>query len=179
MLLAGDEMGRTQQGNNNAYALDNEISWTDWKNADPALQEFTRKLIELVKQHPVFTRRKWFQGRPHLGKGISDLAWFLPSGDEMTDANWQEDFAKTLAVFYNGKGIAAKDERGRQIVDHSFYLLFNAYHEPIEFTIPRLGVTKCWKTALATSEAAPVQEARPGEKVTLEGRSMLVLQSDD
>jgi glycogen operon protein len=105
MLLAGDELGRTQRGNNNAYCQDNEISWVNWAAADEDLLAFTRKLIQLRKNHPVFCRRRWFQGLPIKGSGVEDIAWFLPEGTEMTEENWSHDFAKSLAVFLNGKAL--------------------------------------------------------------------------
>jgi glycogen operon protein len=131
MLLAGDELGRTQRGNNNAYCQDNEISWVDWAAADEDLLAFTRKLIRLRKDHPVFCRRRWFQGLPIKGSGVEDIAWFLPEGTEMTRRNWSHDFAKSLAVFLNGKGLRSRGPSGEQIVDDSFYVIFNAYHGPI------------------------------------------------
>jgi glycogen operon protein len=183
MLVAGDEMSRTQGGNNNAYALDNEVSWLHWDQADAGLQEFTRRLITLVKAHPVFGQRKWFQGRPLKGKGVSDIAWYHPGGTEMGDDNWQDQSARTLALFYNGQGIHAKDECGRRVTDNSFYLMFNAYHEPIAFKIPKIAGVKGWHTALNTasggsSSSGKDKEVKPGQEITVEGRSMVVLQSD-
>ncbi|RYZ49153.1 MAG: glycogen debranching enzyme GlgX, partial [Sphingobacteriales bacterium] len=101
MLLAGDEFSRTQRGNNNAYCQDNEISWLDWVNADKSLLEFTRKLIHLRKTHPVFCRHRWFQGQRIRGVGVEDIAWFLPDGSEMSEEHWNNDFAKSLAVYLN------------------------------------------------------------------------------
>ena len=103
MLLGGDEIGRTQRGNNNAYCQDNEISWYDWEHADEELLQFTRRLIRLRHRHPVFCRRRWFQGRPIHGTEVSDIGWFTPGGDEMTEEDWQAGFAKSLGVFLNGR----------------------------------------------------------------------------
>ncbi len=178
MLLVGDEMGRTQMGNNNAYCQDNEVSWVHWETADADLQAFTRRVIWLVKEHPIFQRRKWFQGRPLYGAGITDIVWYKPNGEEMSDHNWREDHARSLGVLLNGKGIQTKDEYGRRITDASFFLMFNAHYEPIEFIIPRGGDVPCWAPVLATAEeTAPRAEYEPGQSVIVEGRSLIVLQS--
>ena len=103
MLLGGDEIGRTQQGNNNAYCQDNEISWFDWAHADPSLLQFTRGVIRLRQRHPVFCRRRWFQGRPIHGKGVSDIAWFKPDGTRCPRRTGAPGFAKSLGVFLNGE----------------------------------------------------------------------------
>jgi glycogen operon protein len=178
MLVAGDEMGRTQGGNNNGYAQDNAISWVHWDKADPKLQEFARRVIRMAREHPVFTQRKWFQGRPVHGKGVSDIAWFLPEGDEMGDQHWQESFAKTLAVFLNGQGIHTRDECGKQLSDNSFYLMFNAHHEPIPFCLPKLSNIRRWTCVLDTSETIETEPIKPGETIEVQGRSMVVLQSE-
>ncbi len=178
MLLAGDEMGRTQMGNNNAYCQDNEISWVHWETADADLQAFTRQVIWLVKEHPIFQRHKWFQGRPLHGAGITDILWYKPDGGEMSDQNWREDHARSLGVFLNGKGIQTKDEYGRRITDASFYLMFNAHYEPIEFISPPGGDVSCWAPVLETTGETPRQaEYEPGQPVIVEGRSLMVLQS--
>ncbi len=117
MLVAGDELGRTQQGNNNAYCQDNEISWLDWTSVDGTLLDFTKKLIHFRREHPVFCRRKWFQGIPIRGTGVEDIVWFLPDASEMDDHHWQEDYARSLAVFLNGQGIRSVDTAGNKIVD--------------------------------------------------------------
>ena len=121
MLVAGDEISRTQGGNNNAYCQDNEISWLNWKEADSDLLDFTQKLIQLRKSHPVFCRRRWFKGQPIKGVGLEDIAWFLPEGTEMTEENWNHDFAKSLGVFLNGRGLRAvgtqrRTHNGRQLL---------------------------------------------------------------
>jgi isoamylase len=178
MLLAGDEMGRTQQGNNNAYCQDNEISWLHWQMADRELQEFTRKTITLVKEHPVFQRRKWFQGRPFHGEMVTDIAWYKPNGEEMNEQNWKEDNAKTLGVFLNGKAILIKDERGQKITDDSFYLMFNAYHDAIQFNLPALDDVRCWTPVLVSGDEQPIEkEYQPGQRVNVDGRSLIVMQS--
>ena len=184
MLLAGDELGRTQQGNNNAYCQDNEISWIHWDKADVPLLNFTRRLIALVKAHPVFGQRRWFKGRPLHGKGVTDIAWFDSSGTEMSEENWQENCAKTLGVFLNGDKIHAPDERGRPLRDDSFYLMFNAYIEPVDFKIPEIGKVICWAKVIDTTELdGPYDpdgnhgEILPGHNLLIGPLSMVVLQS--
>lgn len=178
MLLSGDEIGRTQRGNNNAYCQDNDISWTNWADADDELLEFTQKLIALRKDHPVFCRRRWFQGQPIKGIGLEDIAWFQPDGTEMTDENWSIGFAKSLAVFLNGRGIHTPGPVGEQIVDDSFYLIFNAHHEALEFKLPLAKYAKSWTRLLSTAEGKiEPGEVYPAESVIqVEGRSILLLQ---
>jgi glycogen operon protein len=183
MLVAGDELGRTQQGNNNAYCQDNEISWLHWDQADEDLQSFTRRLIGMVKEHPVFQQRRWFQGRQLHGKGVSDIAWFQPGGTEMGEQDWQNGAAKTLGVFLNGKGIHSRDEKGEPIMDDSFFLVFNASHEAMDFKLPQFGGVKGWRQVLDTAQG-PEKKKRGGQNlkagltISVEGRSVVVLQSD-
>ena len=117
MLLGGDEIGRTQQGNNNAYCQDNEISWFDWNSADRGLLEFTRRVIRLRNEHPVFRRRGWFKGRPLHGAGISDIAWLRTDGEPMSEEDWQQGFAKSLMVFLNGEALHDTDREGTRLRD--------------------------------------------------------------
>ncbi|MEI6947382.1 glycogen debranching protein GlgX [Paraflavisolibacter sp. H34] len=179
MLLAGDELGRTQQGNNNAYCQDNEVSWIDWANADQDLLAFTRKLIHFYKNHPVFSRRRWFQGLPIKGIGLEDIAWFLPDGSEMSEEHWQVDFAKSLAVFLNGQGIRSSGPMGEHIVDDSFYIIFNASHLPLTYTLPPKKYGSYWVKVLDTIENGEVADKtyKPREAVKVEGRSILLLKS--
>jgi glycogen operon protein len=134
MLVAGDELSRTQKGNNNAYCQDNEISWINWDKADKDLLSFTKKLIHFQKKHPVFCRRGWFQGIAIRGK--KDIAWFAADGSPMEEEHWKEYFAKTLTVFLNGEGIDTLGYKGEKIVDDSFLILFNAHYENLSFTLP-------------------------------------------
>jgi isoamylase len=129
MLLGGDEVGRSQRGNNNAYCQDNELSWYDWEHADHVLLEFTRRLIALRREHPVFHRRRWFQDRPLR---VTDIGWFALDGQEMSEEQWTQVFAKSLGVFLNGEAIASRGPQGDRIRDDSFYVLFNAHHEPLQ-----------------------------------------------
>jgi glycogen operon protein len=154
MLLGGDEIGRTQKGNNNGYCQDNDTSWYDWAGADKDLLEFTRHLVEFRHRHPVFCRRRWFQGRPIHGSDVSDIEWFTPGGAKMSEEDWQAGFAKSLGVFLNGDGISTPNERGEKIVDDSFYLMFNAHHEPLDFTLPEAKWGKRWLVILNTGDGA-------------------------
>jgi isoamylase len=178
MLLSGDEIGRTQRGNNNAYCQDNAISWLDWANADRDLWEFTRRLIRLYRAHPVFRRRRWFHGQPIRGAGVADIVWFAPNGEQMTDEHWQQGFAKSLAVFLNGAAMSRRDLRGRRVADDHFLLLFNAHHEPVTFTIPAVECASGWVVAIDTADPHRSPEnARPiADAVDVAGRSVLVLQ---
>jgi glycogen operon protein len=153
MLLGGDELGRTQHGNNNGYCQDNEISWFDWEHADQGLLYFTRRLIRLRHRHPVFCRRRWFHGRPIRGGEVSDIGWFTPGGAPMSEDDWRAGFAKSLGVFLNGRGIPTPDERGEQIVDDSFYVMFNAHHDPIDFRLPGPEWGNRWTQVLDTFES--------------------------
>src|SRR5262249_39560483 len=178
MLLGGDELGRTQRGNNNAYCQDNDISWFDWDRIDEPLVAFTRRLIEIQAQHPVFRRRPWFKGRPVRGAGVSDIAWFRPDGGEMSDEDWQTGHAKSFAVFLNGGALREMDDDGKPIGDDSFLLLFNAHHEPLPFTIPEPRFGAAWRTMVDTaadSESQSGGDVRAGENRQIAGRSVVVL----
>ncbi|MCD6681324.1 MAG: glycogen debranching protein GlgX [Burkholderiaceae bacterium] len=140
MLLAGDEVGRTQQGNNNAYCQDNEISWLDW-NVDEdgeRLFAFARRLIALRRRHPVFRRRDFFQGRPLHGGDLKDVLWLRPDGQEMSEEEWAHSNARSLAVYLSGAGLHDVDAWGRPLKDDDFLMLFNAHHEQMSFTLPQL-----------------------------------------
>jgi isoamylase len=151
MLLGGDEIGRTQHGNNNAYCQDNEISWFDWTQVDQDLLRFTAELIALRRKHPTFRRRRWFMGRPIHGAGLVDIAWIKLDGTEMSDSDWQEGLARSLGVFLNGQGIQSLDTRGEPVVDASFYMVFNASDEELQFRLPQgrdLARSRRWITVL-------------------------------
>ena len=185
MLLAGDEMGRTQGGNNNAYCQDNEISWVDWSRAadERDLLAFTHRLGKLRRQHAVFRRRRFFKGAfvAGAGRGATDIAWLTPAGDEMTRADWRAGYAKSVAVFLNGAAITEPDPRGDPVTDMKFLLLFNAGAEPITFTIPekRLGID--WEIVVDTTSPRgdPVDAIGflPKTKIEVAGRAVVVLRS--
>jgi len=179
MLVAGDEHGRTQQGNNNAYCQDNEISWLNWDNVDVSLLDFTKKLIHFRREHPVFCRRKWFQGLPIRGTGVEDIVWFLPDVSEMDDHHWQEDYARSLAVFLNGAGIRSVDTDGKKIVDANFYLLFNAYWEDVTYTLPGENYGAGWFKILDTNNDTieSFGNYSAGDAILVPSRSILLFQS--
>jgi glycogen operon protein len=180
MLLGGDEMQRTQHGNNNAYCQDNELSWFDWSARDRNLAHliFTRRLIHLRRGHPVLRRRRWFQGRALHGSGVSDIVWFNVNGSEMTEEQWNEGSAKSLAVFLNGQEIPTRGPRGERIVDDSLLLFFNAHSEALAFTVPTGPWGERWDLLLDTNEPETpegTRSHRAGEEVIVEGRSVVVL----
>jgi isoamylase len=172
MILGGDEMARTQQGNNNAYCQDNEISWYDWEAQDSTLVAFTRRLLDLRRDHPVFRRKDYFAGRPLHGSGISDIAWFRPDGEEMDEAAWDSGFAKSVAVFLNGQAIATPGSRGERIVDDSFLAVFNAHHEDLDFTLPPARFGESWIRILDTGDGlAEGETSKAGEVICATCRS--------
>jgi len=173
MLVSGDEIGRTQGGNNNAYCQDNEVSWMDWSKAaaERDLLAFTQKLARLRRQHPVFRRRRFF-------KGPADIAWLTPAGEEMTEADWGASYAKSVAVFLNGAAITEPDPRGDPVTDMKFLLMFNAGAEPITFTLPEARLGADWEHVIDT--ASPRGEAEgfsPKTKIEVAGRAVVVLRS--
>jgi len=183
MLLSGDELGRTQHGNNNAYCQDNEISYVDWDRAREFdhVTDFVVRLSALRREHPVFRRRRFFQGRQLRGSHLEDIAWLQPSGEPMTDEDWDNGYAKSLAVFLNGSGIPELDSRGERITDDSFLLLFNAHHESMGFTMPDESYGEAWTVVLDT--AAPLfdeavdepRSAKAGGTFDADARSVVVL----
>jgi glycogen operon protein len=153
MLLGGDELGRTQGGNNNAYCQDNAISWFDWENIDEDLLAFTRALIHFYREHPVFRRRGWFQGREvHVQSAdhVHDIAWFTAAGVEMSDHDWANAAANVLGIFLNGEGLSLPNDYGERVIDDSFYLMFNAHHEPTRFRFPHARWGQYWTLVMDT-----------------------------
>ena len=185
MISHGDELGRTQQGNNNAYCQDNEISWVDWDLGEDEreLLEFTRTMVWLRRDHPVLRRRRFFTGEAgHGGESeLGEIEWLRPSGERMTEEDWGTWYARAMMVFLNGDAIAEPDERGQRIVDDSFLILINASEEDIEFTLPGPDHAAAWTVALDT---APAEDGgtdlvlAAGEDVVVEARSMLFLVAD-
>ncbi|NJR39915.1 MAG: glycogen debranching protein GlgX [Leptolyngbyaceae cyanobacterium CSU_1_4] len=179
MLLAGDEMGRSQQGNNNPYCQDNEVSWVNWGLQDQALLEFSQKLINFRLQHPIFRRRKWFQGRAIHGSEVRDIAWFNPNGGEMTDKQWNDGLAKAIAIFLNGEEIPTPGSKGTRVVDDSFLIIFNAHYEAIEFTLPKMLQQWEWVTLVDTTLPQFIEQGyryKKGEPLIMTKRTSLVLQ---
>jgi isoamylase len=182
MLLAGDEIGRTQHGNNNAYCQDNDVSWIRWADADLDLLYFTVSLLAFRRAHPVFRRRRWFEGRPLRGQDVRDIAWFTPAGVEMSTEDWNVGFAKSLMVYLNGKAIPSRGPRGEAIVDDTFLLLFNAHHEPMVFRMPEPQFGERWHRVIDTADPdlrLPLGPVASGEPLRVVDRSIVVLQLAD
>jgi isoamylase len=178
MIVAGDELGRTQKGNNNAYCQDNEISWINWAEADKELLEYTRRLIHFYTSHPTFSRKRWFKGVPIKGIGLEDIAWFHPGGDEMTESNWNLDFAKSLGVYLNGYGIRSTGAKGEPIVDDSFYIIFNAAHHGLDYKLPDKKFGSTWIKIIDTSlnqVDVPTQILNAGDIIHVPDRSVILL----
>ena len=180
MLLGGDEIGCTQKGNNNVYCQDNEIAWRDWslQKSNSELLDFARELIYFRHQHPVFRRRKWFQGRPIHGFGISDIGWFNDDGSEMTEKQWLVSYAKAMEIFLNGEGIVTPGRRGERIIDESFLLFFNAHYETIEFALPNVFKDREWEIVIDTNESrflSPGKLVMGEQTVPVTDRSLMVL----
>ena len=179
MLLAGDEFGRSQQGNNNAYCQDNALSWVDWSLSaeQQALLAFTRRMIELRARHPVFRRRDFFQGRPLYGTDIRDVVWLRPDGQEMTAQAWQQGFARALAVFLSGDGLTDVDRRGQPVRDDSFVLLFNASAEPVTFRLPSALPLGNVERLIDTASDDPLEQRRfdSAAPYTLAARSLALM----
>jgi len=178
MLLAGDECGRTQRGNNNAYCQDNELSWMDWSAVDADLLAFTRRLIALRREHWGFRHRRWLTGKPVGAGSLPDVVWLTPAGTPMADADWGNPGARALGMFLNGDAIRSRDARGRPIRDDSFLLVSNAWWEPLEFRLPAAAYGKTWVKELDTHEPQGGEAGPPlaaGAALELAPRSMVVL----
>jgi isoamylase len=180
MITAGDEVGRTQLGNNNTYCQDNELNWHDWYWDDPKwrLLNFVKKLIRLRKAHPIFRRRDFFKGVPVGGAGRKDVAWLKPDGHEMTVEEWEKEFARSLGMWLNGEYLPETDERGRPLRDASFLVLFNAHHDVIDFKLPDLGPGAHWHAEIDTVHEIgepPLEDSAVNGTYALQGRSLVVL----
>jgi isoamylase len=188
MLTAGDELGRTQDGNNNAYCQDTAVSWMNWGLADEHadLLDFTRQLAELRRAHPIFRRRRFFSGEPAAAGGLRDIIWLAPSGEPMADGNWGDSQLKSIGVFLNGGAITEPGPRGDPLVDQSFLLLFNAKAEPVTFRLPGAAYAAAWEP-VADTAAAPDHRADAGldgppsmaaeTAVDVAGRAVIVLRA--
>ena len=175
MLLGGDEMGRTQQGNNNAYCQDNEIAWVDWAQPDTALQDFTRRLVALRKAHPVFRRRRFLSGTE-----ASELRWFTPAGTEMTAADWSDEGARAIGLYLDGSDDPDRAADGTPLLDDDFLVFVNAWWEPLDFVLPVTREQASWRIDVDTYDpAAPgsstVAPQAAGDHVTVGPRSIVVL----
>jgi glycogen operon protein len=179
MLLHGDELGRTQRGNNNGYAQDNELTWVHWDAVDEPLIEFTAALVRLRREHPTFRRSRFFNGRPvrrEAGAPVPDIAWLRPDGTEMQPEDWDSGFGRAVGVFLNGAGIRERDARGQSISDNHFIVLFNAGDDPVDFHIPAVEYSPRWDILVDTAgERADVANIDPGSTVSVQAKAMLVL----
>ncbi len=176
MISGGDEIARTQNGNNNAYCQDNEISWYDWTDTPEkeSLLEFTCRLIELRRNHPNLRRRKFFQDREI--RSSSDISWYGNDGKELDPQAWDYGWARTLGMMLNGQTLGISDQLGNPIIDDSFLLLINAHHEPVDFTLPLAPEGGRWKIRLKTSDLSnPFKSLAARKKLKLEGRSLILL----
>jgi len=175
MLLGGDEMGRTQQGNNNAYCQDNEITWFDWSLPDTGLLDFTKRLIALRKAHPVFRRSRFLAGAE-----AAELRWFTPEGTEMTAANWSDASALAVALYLDGSDDPDRAADGTWLVDDDFLVLVNAWWEPLDFALPATRPQAIWQAEIDTHD--PVSglaagERKAGDPITVGPRSVVVLKN--
>ncbi len=176
MILGGDEIGRTQDGNNNAYCQDSEISWFDWEEIDHDFLAFCRTVTALRKAHPVFRRRRWFQGRNI--RDVEDLAWMRPDAEPMSEDDWETGYARSVGVFLNGQAIPTPDAFGGRVVDDSFLLLFNASELDLPWTLPDGSRAAAWVVELDTSAAQPPGTVvKAGDSLPLLQRSVVVLRA--
>ena len=179
MLRMGDEVGQTQQGNNNAYCQDNELSWMTWSPDSPLGDhvELVSRLVRLRRTHPVFRQRAFFQGRPVSGNGVKDLAWFTPEGVEMSDADWFAPTAQTLGMYLSGDGIRTRGPRGERITDTSFLVLLHAGADDVDFRLPGPPWAERYHLLLDTAAPADIpRDLKAGEDLSLVARSLVLLQ---
>jgi isoamylase len=179
MIVHGDELGRTQGGNNNTYAQDNELSWIDWANADDELIAFTTSLIDLRRKHPTFRRQRYFDGRiVRRGEGdpVPDIVWLTPEGEAMQEEEWDSGFGRSIGMFLNGNGIRGRDSRGGRITDVNFVLYFNAHDETVTFTLPTDEYATTWEIVVDTATTRrSSRKPQAGARLPVAGRSMVVL----
>ena len=184
MICHGDELGRTQRGNNNGFCQDNELTWIDWRRIDVDLLAFTREVAAIRHAHPIFRRRRFFDGRPvsrRRGKRVPDIAWLRPDGSEMTRSDWGAGFGRAVAMFLNGNGISDRDTRGERVVDDSFVLCFSAHDEELPFTLPPTEYGRAWRAVIDTMRPGLDDERvlQAGETVPVGPRALVVLQRID
>ncbi len=184
MISHGDELGRTQRGNNNGFCQDNEVTWVHWDEADDDLTEFTHTVSALRAAHPVFRRRRFFDGLPvrrRGAQGLPDISWFRPDGSEMSDEDWESGFGRSVAVYLNGLGIPGFDPRGQRVTDDSFVLCFNAHDEPIDFTLPPEEFGSSWVPLIDTTEIKATGDERSpvaaGATLRVGSRAIVVLRA--
>jgi glycogen operon protein len=182
MIGHGDELGRTQHGNNNAYCHDSELAWVDWEGVDEQLLAFTRTLTSFRARHQVFQRRRFFTGLPvqtrHAGAPLPDLVWFTPDGREMTGDDWGNEFGRAVTLFVNGEGIRERGQYGQRHLDDSFMLCFNAHDAALDFVVPGGEYGKKWERVISTAEsdADEPRVVAAGAALRVPDRSLLVLE---
>jgi isoamylase len=178
MITSGDEIGKTQKGNNNAYCQDNEISWINWQNKDEGLLKFTQDLIKLRLKHPSLRRKEWIVGDRIDSDGLLDIAWFSPSGKIMETEDWQEDRPGSIGIFLHGEGIQGKAQNGKDILDVHFFLVFNAHHDVATFKLPAEEYALKWSVEISTGECIN-QNALfgAGSRIEVGGRTLMVLRA--
>jgi glycogen operon protein len=179
MLLAGDEFGRTQGGNNNAYCQDNEVSWVHWDllRINEKLAAFVRRLIGFRRRHPLFRRSRFFRGRPVPGLDVKDIVWFSADGREMTEAHWHDANLRCLGVYFCGAAVEWRGERGTSAADDDFLLLANAGHEDVAFVLPRCRLAGHWGTVFDTArdEESGMRRWQAEETYPVQSRSLVLL----
>jgi glycogen operon protein len=180
MLCGGDEYGRTQNGNNNAYCQDNEISWFNWNRTETEQQqlEFVSRLIKFRHEHPVFRRPKFFHGREVRGAGVKDIMWFNPGGTEMNDDEWGTHFVKSVGILLYGNMVDVRSWQSEPVTDDTFFVILNASHNPIEFKLPEHAEGK-WAVVIDTSNEQGFIEPQPehasGSQIEVPFRAFLVM----
>ncbi|MEO6531907.1 MAG: glycogen debranching protein GlgX [Specibacter sp.] len=180
MIVHGDELGRTQLGNNNTYCQDSELSWVDWDTVDQPLIEFTAQVNKIRREHPIFRRSRFFDGRPVLreeGQELPDIVWLRADGAEMRPEDWDSGFGRSVGVFYNGEGIHEKDARGRRITDKNFLMLFNADDNAVDFKLPNEEYSPSWEILLDTAGSREPRPAQAGDVIVLPSKSTLILRA--
>ncbi|MCU1468914.1 MAG: glycogen debranching enzyme GlgX [Glaciihabitans sp.] len=181
MVLHGDELGRTQQGNNNTYAQDNELSWVHWDEADQPLIDYTAAVARLRKEHPTFRRWRFFDGRPVVrgeGEPLPDIVWLQPDAAVMAPKDWDSGFGRAIAVFLNGEGIHGRDARGERVTDRNFLILFNAGDDPVDFVLPPDEYSDVWEIVVDTAGASADSAPRDaGNTIPVEAKSLMVLRA--
>jgi glycogen operon protein len=180
MVLGGDELSHTQGGNNNPYCQDNETFWLNWRldEEQERFLEFTGQMIAFRRRHAVFSRRRFLQADAMTAEGLKEIIWLTPHGDEMTETEWNQHFARCLGVYLAGAAIERRDRHGHPVKDNNFLLLFNAHHEMISFKLPNFLIEKSWWTVLDTAAVEkPFAQNRiePGSEYPLHGRSLALL----
>ena len=181
MILHGDELGRSQNGNNNAYAQDSPLTWINWEQADAGLVDFVSRLGRLRRAHPVFRRRRFFDGRPverGEDEALADIVWLRPDAEAMTGQDWDSGFGHSIGVFLNGDGLPDCDEHGREVVDDCFLLLFNGGDDTVNFTLPDAGYASRWVVEVHT-DGVSGNDFAAGGAVAVSPHSVLVLRAPD